>query len=330
MNPILQKESYPFFSRRKVSITIAIIAFIGLVVASVGVDKLNALQVKSSGNVMYTKKDKIQIGNGFSLTGNDNNFIEYGMDLSGEICGIGIGRYNDEYSRANIGLFRKTVTDPDTIKIYFIEGADGKQKRNPIVEQKQVPFSIAWHNDINPVAKVGINTDHPTDELHVNGNTLITGNLTVIGKIFTDKEEYIPPVEIGGKAIRNVYQVQVQNQNVFEKITHFDVKEYDTNNTFDMTNGEYVIPINGFYYLSLSSTWNHEINEVNTYMITQIRTNETRVESGESASILAYEYDEYYMSCTTVSRLQKGDKISVYILSADSVDVSVELTVHKI
>lgn len=327
-----EKETCSFMTLKKAVICVALITFITLIIASVSIDKLNALQVKTGNNAFFTKKSKIQIGDGFKLVGSDNQYIEYDQDLNGEISSLGLGRYNDDYARVNLGLFRKDPNDPDILKIYFIENSNGKQKRNSVVNQ--VPFSIAWHNRDISTGKVGINVDNPQYELHVNGQVLIEGNLTVNGNVNSANQNsqryeqtYVPP-QIGAKVKKEKMQLTIND--ALLKVKQYGHKEYDTNNTFDLEGGNFVVSESGFYHISLYVTWFHKKEDLNTYRIIQIVKNDTQVEIAESHTILAYEYNEYFMSCNIISKLQVKDTISSYILSSDLVEASVQLTIHKI
>lgn len=327
-----KNEPYSFFSRRKVSITILIIAFIGLIIASVSINRYNQLGLKIGRNVIYSY-NQLQIGNGFLLTGLNDEFAEYGMDLDGEISGIGIGRYSDEYSRLNMGLFRKNPEDPDVFKIYFIENSEQKKKRKTIISQ--APFTIAWENVDIPVGKIGINVDKAEYELHVNGDAFINGNLKVSGNIIelnkTAQLKEVEPTEI--KQV--VYKSSKERFPLSIIGSLFQVKQftsvlYDTENTTDLKEGEYIINVSGYYQLDLNVVWYYNRSSLNTYRIIQIRKNESIIEVAQSHTVLGYEYDEYFMSCSVVSRLEKGDKIATYILSPDPIEAKLVISAHKL
>jgi hypothetical protein len=232
-------------------------------------------------------------------------------------------------------------------EIYEVNKRDKQQnnKRQKSVSA-QAPISLTWHNEDVPIAKLGINCNNASEALHVNGNIFVTGNIVSLGTIVSntntntnnnnnnnnvelkkdDEPKIEPIIAFSARKERFPYN----NENKLFKIKQFGKIDYDTNNTFHSYDGDYHIPVDGYYYIALKSIWFHVTPRVNSYRVIQIRSNDSYVLSGQSHTVLTYNYDQYFMSCAEMSKMRKNDIISVYILSSDSTEVEIDISIIKL
>jgi len=306
---------------------ICIMSFISLILGSVAVSKLKNISFNSaSKNSVYTSKQTVQVGDGYATRFAALGNHEYVPDPDGQVASVQLGRYSDSIARLIMGLYEKR--DADSVRFYFRKPQDNDE----------FPPAVTFEYEYGKVlpARVGVNTETPGATLHIVGDAIITGNLSVGGN--TDKriimmsdidsilESKVRRRSMEAKAMNISVFVDLKSMNNFLYVSGFTDIIFDSHGIVAEQGGYFTISENGYYHLFLQTEWN-TTGKDQTKIVKITDQYDTLLVAQSTMCQLTR---KCFINCANVVYLDKGTRLYPSVWSDRPGYVRVEMTLRRI